>query len=104
MPNNFSEVMSKNSTAHLLKILNEERKDYTPEAVEAAETELANRNLSSVQLVAAQEELNQINKITADRANEPLGVGYIVLSLIMPGLIWLFLSRALKGEGYYRKA
>ena len=103
MPN-FSEVMSQNSTAQLLKIVNEERIDYTPEAVAAAEKELTKRNLSVEQLEVANEELKQMNAATAERSNEPLGLDLKILSLLMPGLILLFVSRALKGEGYYRKA
>src|SRR5689334_8085881 len=104
MPNNFSEVMSRNSTVQLLKIINDEREDYNPEAVKAAEEELASRNLSSEQVELAQTELTQIRKIATDRANEPLEVGYILLTFLMPGFLWLFLSNALKGEGYYRKS
>ena len=53
MSNNFDDVMAKETDAQLLKILTEQRNDYQPAAVEAAEREFAKRNLSQEKIESA---------------------------------------------------
>ncbi|MEO8146231.1 MAG: hypothetical protein ABI723_01275 [Bacteroidia bacterium] len=104
MPNKYSEQMSKQTDAELIKIVNELRDDYETEAVSAAEEELAKRNLSSDQISTAKEEIEKKKQFDERRANEPLGPGWKILTAMFPGLIQIFFSATFKTDGYDRKA
>lgn len=102
--NRFEKIMANNSDSELLKIVNEQRADYEQEAVEAAEKELAQRNLSTEQIFIAEEKNEAHKKARLNRANTELGDGWKALTFIFPGLLPLLLSGALKADGYTRKA
>ncbi len=104
MPNQFTEQMSKRTNVELLKILNEQRNDYQPEAITAAEEELGKRNLSNEQVATAKEELEAKRQFDEKRANEPLGAGWKILTAMFPGLIQIIFSGTFKADGYDRKA
>jgi hypothetical protein len=96
--------MSQRTDAELLKIVNEHRNDYQPEAVIAAEKELTNRNLSTEQIHEASKE-NEIKlKIDTAKANTKLGGGWKTLAFIFPGIILIIFSGVFKADGYDRKA
>lgn len=61
--NNFEEKMTERSDAELIEITTTHRVDYQPEAVVAAELELKKRNLTSIQLTEAYEQLAKKQKI-----------------------------------------
>jgi hypothetical protein len=104
MENQFTNVMSQRSDADLLKIVNEHRNDYQPEAVIAAENELTNRNLSTQQIQEASKENEIKHKIDTDKANTKLGSGWKILAFISPGIIYIIFSGVFKADGYDRKA
>ena len=104
MANQFTEQMSKRTNAELIKIVNEQRNDYQPEAVTAAEEELTKRNLSQTQLSTAKQELEQKKQFDENRANEPLAMGLKILTAFFPGLIMIIFSGGYKADGYDRKA
>ena len=104
MVNQFTEQMSKRTNSELLKILNEQRNDYQPEAITAAEEEFSKRNLSQVQVTFAKQELETKKQFDEKRANEPLGVGWKILTAIFPGIIQIIFSGTFKADGYDRKA
>lgn len=66
MENNFSKVMAQRSDSELLKIVNELRNDYQPEAIEAAEIELISRSLNNDQIENAKKEIEFQDKITSE--------------------------------------
>ena len=104
MTNNFDEVMSKRTDSELLKIVSSPEGDYQQLALEAAKRELATRNLSTEQVSIAKQEIEVEQKVKAEKANVPLGIGWKILTLIFPGVLQLFFSRAFISEGHYRKA
>lgn len=104
MENKFSEAMANRSDAELLKIVNEQRHDYQPEAVEAAEKELANRNLSVEQIEKANKENEIKEHVESEKANKKLDSGWKVLTFIFPGIIQIIFAGTFKADGYDRKA
>jgi len=104
MENQFTNVMSQRTDAELLKIVNEHRKDYQPDAVEAAEKELRNRNLNTQQIQEASKENVIKHKIDSEKANTKLGGGWKTLAFIFPGIILIIFSGIFKADGYERKA
>ena len=59
MDNKFIEAMEKRSDSELLEIVTKLRNDYQPEAVEAAELVIKNRNLSTDQIEQAKQEIKE---------------------------------------------
>jgi len=104
MTNQFTEQMSKRTNAELLKILNEQHNDYQPEAISAAEAELARRNLTHEQVTTAKQEMETKNQFDERRANEPLGTGWKILTAIFPGVLQIIFSGTFKADGYDKKA
>ena len=104
MANQFTDQMSRRTDAELLKIVIDQRNDYQPEALLAAEEELARRNLSPEQVSSAKEELERKKTFDEKRANEPLDMSLKILTAIFPGILQIILSGTYKVEGYDRKA
>jgi len=104
MENKFSGVMSQRTDAELLKIVNEQRNDFQPEAVEAAELELKLRNLSNEKIQEAVQENEFNNKIEFEKANLKLGPVWKTLTFIFPGIIQIIFAGTFKADGYDRKA
>lgn len=104
MENQFTKVMAQRTDAELLRIVNEQKNDYQPEAVEAAENELKSRNLSIQQIQEASKEIEVKHKIDTDKANAKLGFGWKTFAFIFPGIILIIFSGIFKSDGYDRKA
>lgn len=104
MNSQFSVAMSKRSDAELLIIVNERRNDYQVEAIQAAELELAKRNLSQDHLQQAKEFNQDKRQIEIQRANIKLDGVWKILAFIFPGIILLLLAGIFKADGYDRKA
>ena len=104
MANKFTGIMSKRTDAELIKIVNEQRNDYQPEALEAAEQELQMRNLSSEQVQEAVQENETKKQIETEKANVKLGSGWKILSIIFPGIIQVIFAGIFKVDDYHRKA
>lgn len=66
IPNNFAAYYKTISNAELLSIL-DKPENYQPIAIEAAEQELANRQLSETEIAAAREELNAVLLLEAEQ-------------------------------------
>ena len=96
--------MSQRSDAELLKILNEQRYDYQPEAVVAAEEELKKRNLSVEAIEKAKKEIEINKKVVADKADQKLDGAWKAIAFIFPGLLLVIFSGTFKADGYDRKA
>ena len=104
MENKFTSSMVQLSDTELLKVVTISRNDYQPEAIEAAEIELKNRNLSVQQTEEAIKENESLEQIKIEKANKELGITLKVLSFIFPGIIQILFSRVFKADGYDRKA
>jgi len=104
MENKFTISMVQLSDTELLKVVTISRNDYQPEAIEAAEIELKNRNLSVQQTEEAIKENESLEQIKIEKANKELGITLKVLSFIFPGIIQILFSRVFKADGYDRKA
>ncbi len=104
MGNDFSEIMKQRTDAELLKIVNEQRDGYQSEAIEAAEKEIKERNLSIVQIDAAKKVNQEKDQIETEKANEKLGKGWKILTFIFPGIIQIIFAGTFKADGYDRKA
>jgi hypothetical protein len=104
MENKFTSVMTQRTDAELLKIVNEQKNDYQPEALEAAELELKNRNLSTERVQEAIQENETKKQIETEKANMKLSGGWKVLTFIFPGLIQIIFAGTFKADGYERKA
>jgi len=92
------------SDSELLKVVTIARNDYQPEAIEAAEIELKNRNLSVQKTEEVIKENEALEQIKIEKANKELGITLKVLSFIFPGIIQILFSRVFKADGYDRKA
>jgi hypothetical protein len=103
MENRFAEAMALRSDAELVDILTKKRDDYQPDAVAAAEIELARRKLTTKQVADAKERIELKEQAIQERANEPLGIGWKLLTFLIPGLINILIAGALKTDGYERK-
>jgi|WetSurMetagenome_2_1015567.scaffolds.fasta_scaffold1457483_1 hypothetical protein len=104
MENDFTAIMSQRTDAELLKIVNERRNDYQPDAVGAAELELQKRNLSSEQVQEAVHENETKNQIVTEKANAKLSGIWKVLTFIFPGIIQVIFAGTFKADGYDTKA
>ncbi len=104
MENKFTKVMSEKSDAELLKIVNEMRKDYQPDAVEAAELELKSRNLDTSQIESALKENEIETQEINHKANKKLGALWKTLAFIFPGILLIIFAGTFKVDGYHRKA
>ena len=104
MENKFISIMTQRTDAELLKIVNEQRNDYQTEALEAAELELKNRNLSIERVQEAIQENETKKQIETDKANVKLSGIWKVLTFIFPGLIQVIFAGTFKADGYDRKA
>ncbi len=104
MENKFTNIMTQRTDAELLRIVNEQRNDYQPEAIDAAEEELKIRNLNTEQVNEANQENENKKKIETEKANKKLGTIWKVLSIIFPGIITVIFAGFFKAGGYDRKA
>ncbi len=104
MENKFTSSMVQLSDSELLKVVTIARNDYQPEAIEAAEIELKNRNLSVQKTEEVIKENEALEQIKMEKANKELGATLKVLSFIFPGIIQILFSRVFKADGYDRKA
>lgn len=104
MTNNFEDLMSKKSDAELFKIVIAPANNYQAAAYEAAKKEFAKRNLAEDQFDVIKQEIEQEGKIKNDKANEPLEIGWKILTFIFPGFIQILFSGGFRINGYDRKA
>lgn len=100
----FTQIMSQRSDSELLEILSKTRDDYLPEAIAAAEAELKKRNLSVDEIGSANQEIKKKHEVLKEKADEPLGSSWKILTFLLPGLVALLISGALKAGGYERKS
>jgi len=103
MKNEFEEVMSQNSDAELLEVLNSNPGDYQPLALEAAKIEFKKRNLSGEQLLAAEGVNKQKQEIKTYLSNEPLSTSGKIFAFIFPRIFSLLLWKTYEADGQERK-
>ncbi|HTE00508.1 MAG TPA: hypothetical protein VK668_14540 [Mucilaginibacter sp.] len=103
MANDFEEIMGKQTNAALIKILKSEPGDYQPAALEAAQNEFNHRNLSEEKITAVKQAIEQEKQLEENKANESLGIGWKILTFIIPAIFTLILGGTLKADGYTRK-
>lgn len=103
MKNEFSSVMANLTDAELIKMVRDQRNDFHPRAIEAAESEIKNRNLGVEAIQETIQEIEAKNQIATEKANEELDVGLRVLSFIFPGGLLIALGALYKSKGYKRK-
>ena len=103
MDDKVAEIMSKRSDAELIEIVTKTRNDYQQEALDAAEKELENRNLTVEQVESAKQKIEIKQQLIEENANVSLGIGWKLLTFFLPGIVNFLVARALKGEGYERK-
>jgi hypothetical protein len=98
----FADVMRKHTNAELIEICTRQREDYQPEALEAAEAEMARRDLSVDQIKAAEQQIEALDADRQRRANLPLDGSFKVWALLMPGIANLLIARTYKIQGNER--
>ncbi len=104
MDNKFIEAMEKRSDSELLEIVTKLRNDYQPEAVDAAELVINDRNLSTDQIEQAKQEIKEKEISNAEKENESLNVGQKILFLIFFwGVIPWAMAGTFKANGYLKK-
>lgn len=101
--NNFAEVMVKRTYAELHEIVGKLRNEYEPEAVAAAEAEVARRNLTGEKIEPKENIFRTIKKSIEDKANAPLQIYWKIITLLFPGLLILLFADDLRAEGYERR-
>lgn len=104
MENKFIDAMGKRSDSELLEIVTKLRNDYQPEAVEAAELVIKNRNLSTDQIEQAKQEIKEKEISNAEKENESLNVGQKILFFIFFwGVIPWAMAGTFKANGNIKK-
>jgi hypothetical protein len=103
MTNEFTEIMSKRSDEELIEILSLFKDDYQPDAIEAAEKELAKRNLSTETIETARQEIDEKYWMIEDKANMPLEPHWKILTCIFPVFLNIIIGGTYKADGYDRK-
>jgi hypothetical protein len=103
MSNRFDEVMSRRTDIELIKILKEQRSEYQPEAVEAAEREFAKRNLSEADISHSMSVLEEEKNIEEARSKAPLNPGFKAIAFFLPGFYTMIASGVLSAGGHKRK-
>jgi hypothetical protein len=101
--NKFAEVMAKRTYAELHEIVGKLRDEYKPEAVAAAETEVARRNSAGKKIEPKENIFRTIKKSIEDKANAPLQIYWKIITLLFPGLLILLFGDDLRAEGYERR-
>jgi hypothetical protein len=104
MQNQFASQMATRTNPELLKILNEQRNDYQPEPIIAAEEEFAKRNLTNNEVAAAKSKIETERNFDEKRASEPLDPGMKIACAMFPGVLQIIYSKIYIAEGYDRKA
>ena len=96
--------MQQKSDSELLEIVTKLKDDYQSDAVNAAQTEIEKRNLSGEQVEQAEFEIEQKEKQSFERENEPLGMGQKIFFLIFYwGVIPWVMAGTFKADGYTKK-
>lgn len=104
MENKFIDAMGKRSDSELLEIVTKLRNDYQPEAVEAAELVIKNRNLSTDQIEQAKQEIKEKEISNAEKENESFNVGQKILFFIFFwGVIPWAMAGTFKANGNIKK-
>ena len=104
MGNDFTEVMNKKSDSELLEIVTKLKDDYQPEAVEAANEEIKNRNLSDEKIKHAEKEIIEKKTKQKDKENEPLEtVQRIMFFIFCWGVIPWLIASTFKNNGFLKK-
>ena len=103
LQNRFADAMAGRSDAELVEILTKRRNDYQPDALAVAEMELVKRNLTTEQVEQAKQSVELKDQEIQQRANEPLGAGWKLLTFLIPGIINFMIAGTLKADGYDRK-
>ena len=104
MDNKFIEVMARRSDGELLEIVTKLRDDYQPEAVEAAELEIKNRNLSDEQIEHVNEDIKVKEFYHKQKEIEPLErVQKVLFFIFFWGVIPWAMAGTFKSNGYLKK-
>ncbi len=101
--NKFAEIMAKRTYAELHEIVVKLRNEYEPEAVAAAEAEVARRNSAGEKIESKENIFRTIKKSIEDKANAPLQIYWKIITLLLPGLLILLFADDLRAEGYERR-
>jgi hypothetical protein len=101
--NKFIRIMEQRTDSEPMEILTKDRDEYQPEALIAADTEFERRKLSVDQIESAKQEIRKKEQSIKDKANMPLGLGWKLLTFLIPGIPNFLVARTLKAEGYDRK-
>ena len=107
MENQFTNAMSKLSDAELLLVAGEQKGDYVPEAIIAAEAELQKRNLTVLQVEAAATINEQMKLAKEEKSKMPLSNVLKIIIAFLPGLSLFIIGTptiVLRAEGYTKKA
>ncbi len=109
MSNPFEDAMSRRSDEELVGIVGAHRGDYRPEAITAAEAELALRNLPVAFVESVTQEIRHERDELDERKDIPLGMQHKVMFLLLPVFVlgWLpsyAMARwSYMDKGYIRK-
>ena len=96
--------MANQTDEELIAILTVKRKNYVPEAIEAATIEFNKRNLQKEKIVTLAEKADLVEKARIDKSNEPLNDLIKVGTFLFPILLTIILSGLYSSQGYDRKA
>ncbi len=99
----YSERMLKLSDEQLLEII-QHHKDYLPEALQAAELELKNRNIPNSVITSIKLSISDIDKQSDERAKLPLTWDLRILLFLIPfGFLQILLASYYEHNGFKRK-
>ncbi|PKB42196.1 putative RDD family membrane protein YckC [Cellulophaga sp. RHA19] len=91
MENEFAKTMSERTDEELVKIVTAERDKYNPIAIEAAESEIAKRNIDTNKFEEIKEKTTK-ERIEKDKVDSKVvGSGIRFLNLIIDSIIWYIL-------------
>ena len=104
----FVDSMNTRSDEELVEIVTERRSDYRPDALMAAEAEMARRNLKGATLAAVQERIESDRLTLLRKSVEPLEPRWKVALLFVPYVALVppfsYVRTSLAANGYDTKA
>lgn len=95
MVNDFSKIMSSKSIEELVEITQVNRDDYQEAALESAEKELANRNISKQEIEETTQRIIRVEKEKTIIKNNTVSIGIRFLNFLIDSFVWLVIVFAL---------
>ena len=97
MKNDFTDVMAKRSDEELIKIVTLERDNYEPDAIIAADFEMASRKLDTASVTEITEKVIEEDEKIVETSRNAVSTGVRFINFIVDFFVWTYLAYIFKG-------